>query len=597
MNYKEVVEQIRKASLVQYISKSIELEKRGNQYWGCCPFHHEKTPSFNISDEHNKYNCFGCNENGDIFNFVMKQRNVDFKEAVTILAKELNINKEYSKSDYEDFKDENRKKEIYKIALKNAHEQLSKEDLKNILPKMLLEDYQVGFISNKKYLYKALYDKNFSTLDIKKSNLFSLSDDKFLLLPIFNYKKEIINFLTVKYENGKLFKEFQILNKNLNSIYGIQQFTDYSNEYRKIAITSSFKDFYSLIKNDVHNVLLLDNISEKDINDLSKLSKKIYYIGSDKEAIFKKLSSKNLDIKSVELDNNIIEDIKDTKIKNDLYNLYNEVNLIFRRNYNYCDKSKEYVKNRGINEETITRFSIGYASEDPKYLYKELINKGFTKEVLEESGLFSKTYKELPVFKDRLMFAIKDDKGRIVAFSGRTLSKDEDAKYINSRNTLINNKSKVVYGLDENKAKLSKENIVTLVEGNIDVLSLSQVNIASIAFLGTGISTNQLDKLLEFEKVVLALDNDEAGKKAVENITNYFKSKGSEAKLNIVDLKDEKFKDPNDFLVHLGEEKTRDIFKTYTNRFDNNPYEISDIIVNNKVSKKPYISLKKRIKS
>ena len=73
-------------SLVDVVSRRIALVKKGQNYWGCCPFHNEKTPSFSVSEDKGFYHCFGCGEHGDIISFVMKSENVDFKTAISELA-------------------------------------------------------------------------------------------------------------------------------------------------------------------------------------------------------------------------------------------------------------------------------------------------------------------------------------------------------------------------------------------------------------------------------------------------------------------------------------------------------------------------------
>ena len=70
-------------SLVDVIGRKIPLTKKGQNYWGCCPFHNEKTPSFSVSEEKGFYHCFGCGEHGDIISFTMKSENVDFKTAIS----------------------------------------------------------------------------------------------------------------------------------------------------------------------------------------------------------------------------------------------------------------------------------------------------------------------------------------------------------------------------------------------------------------------------------------------------------------------------------------------------------------------------------
>ena len=73
-------------SIVDVVSRRVPLTKRGQNFWGCCPFHNEKTPSFSVSEDKGFYHCFGCGEHGDIISFVMKSENVDFKSAIKELA-------------------------------------------------------------------------------------------------------------------------------------------------------------------------------------------------------------------------------------------------------------------------------------------------------------------------------------------------------------------------------------------------------------------------------------------------------------------------------------------------------------------------------
>ena len=73
--------------IVSIISKYVRLEKKGRNYWGCCPFHHEKTPSFCINEYEQFYHCFGCGESGDVITFLRKYENMDYHEAVEFLAK------------------------------------------------------------------------------------------------------------------------------------------------------------------------------------------------------------------------------------------------------------------------------------------------------------------------------------------------------------------------------------------------------------------------------------------------------------------------------------------------------------------------------
>ena len=85
-------EQVRStANIVEVISGYVPLKKRGQNFWGCCPFHGEKTPSFAVNPAKNMFYCFGCHEGGDIFKFIMKIESCDFKEALKLLAARYGI--------------------------------------------------------------------------------------------------------------------------------------------------------------------------------------------------------------------------------------------------------------------------------------------------------------------------------------------------------------------------------------------------------------------------------------------------------------------------------------------------------------------------
>ena len=78
-------------SIVDVVGRRVPLVKKGQNYWGCCPFHNEKTPSFSVNEEKGFYHCFGCGEHGDIISFTMKSNNMDFVEAIKELANQAGI--------------------------------------------------------------------------------------------------------------------------------------------------------------------------------------------------------------------------------------------------------------------------------------------------------------------------------------------------------------------------------------------------------------------------------------------------------------------------------------------------------------------------
>lgn len=90
--YENFKEQVRsQADIVRVVSQYVALKKKGGRYWGCCPFHSEKTPSFTVDESKGLFHCFGCGAGGDVFTFVMKEENISFPEALKVLANKFNI--------------------------------------------------------------------------------------------------------------------------------------------------------------------------------------------------------------------------------------------------------------------------------------------------------------------------------------------------------------------------------------------------------------------------------------------------------------------------------------------------------------------------
>ena len=188
------------------------------------------------------------------------------------------------------------------------------------------------------------------------------------------------------------------------------------------------------------------------------------------------------------------------------------------------DKSliKKYIQTRNISIEQINKFGIGYAPNDGLVTY--LRSKGFDDALLINSGLSTESGHDF--FKDRIIFSISDENGNIVGFSGRTLDKNNQAKYINSPETAVFNKSKILFNLNNiiENVKSTKEVIIT--EGYTDVMSLDSIGISNcVAIMGTAFTREQLFKLPKATKIKLMLDSDKPGLKAmyesIKNIITY----------------------------------------------------------------------------
>ena len=217
----------------------------------------------------------------------------------------------------------------------------------------------------------------------------------------------------------------------------------------------------------------------------------------------------------------------------------------------------DYALGRGMNKAILTQFGVGYAPDSWDSLVKAMKAKGYTEQELKDSGLVSVSQKNGNIFdrfRDRLMFPVIDVRGYVIAFSGRTMKKDEDvAKYLNSPETIIFNKRKNLFGL--NLAKKTKENSLILVEGNIDVAALHQYGFDNaVASLGTALTEEQAALITRYvEQVILLYDSDKAGQNATQRAIPILEKAGLRVKvLHVQDAKD-----PDEFLKKFGPDKFR----------------------------------------
>lgn len=207
------------------------------------------------------------------------------------------------------------------------------------------------------------------------------------------------------------------------------------------------------------------------------------------------------------------------------------------------DHSLSYLNRRGLNNKIIKKFGLGYAPND-NTLLPFLIQKGYSQEILSESGLFVKQEGNLKnrLFS-RIIFPIFDTRGRVIAFGGRVI-KESHPKYLNSPETLIFQKKENLYGL--NIAKNHSQSGIILVEGYMDVISLHEHGfLNAVASLGTAFSKEQAEKLKKYSKrIYIAYDSDEAGKKAALRAIDILRTQGISP--YILDMGDSK--DPDEFI-------------------------------------------------
>ena len=194
-----------------------------------------------------------------------------------------------------------------------------------------------------------------------------------------------------------------------------------------------------------------------------------------------------------------------------------------------ANKATSYLQNRGITEDIINKFTIGWAPDKFDSLYKEL-SKEFKDEILEKAGLIlkSKNGNWIDRFKNRLMIPIQNENGEYIAFGGRTLEKDAKiAKYINSSDSLIYNKSKVLFGLNSAKDSIKSEDSVIVMEGYFDVISAHANGIENaVGSCGTAMTAEHVKLLSRYTKsrrIYLSFDTDDAGIKATKRGSDVIK--------------------------------------------------------------------------
>lgn len=184
-------------------------------------------------------------------------------------------------------------------------------------------------------------------------------------------------------------------------------------------------------------------------------------------------------------------------------------------------KVRAYLQKRGLNEATVREFRIGFAPQSDHALSQAMLEAGFSKEVLLQSGLaVARDFGDQQLkdrFVLRLIFPIFDLQGRVVAFGGRVLAKDDQPKYLNSPETPIYHKSSVLYGLHAAKAHIRTAQAAVVVEGYMDMLASYQADIKNVvASSGTALTVEQLQLVKRFaSKVIFAFDADQAGQLAM----------------------------------------------------------------------------------
>ena len=211
----------------------------------------------------------------------------------------------------------------------------------------------------------------------------------------------------------------------------------------------------------------------------------------------------------------------------------------------------DYLKNRGLSEENMRKFGLGYSDRAGGGLYRYLKAKGYPDDRLRESGLFNvdERHGMYDKFWNRVIFPIMDVNNRVIGFGGRVMG-DAKPKYLNSPETKIFDKSRNLYGL--NIARTTRKKYLILCEGYMDVISMHQAGFTNaVASLGTALTSGHASLLKRYtQEVLLLYDSDEAGIRAALRGIPILREAGVNSR--VVSLKP--YKDPDEFIRNMGPE-------------------------------------------
>ncbi len=203
----------RKNDIISVVSKYVTLEQRGSKFWGCCPFHHEKTPSFCVDQYEGLYHCFGCKEGGDVITFVQKMESCDFHDAITRLAENAKMEVPKFSQDESVIKRKKEKDIVLKIlndAAEHYHENIYKKEAKPAqdyiksrgFTRHELEDFKIGYSLDWNEMIRYLLNKGYKKEDILSSGVAQSKEEgklydamgERLVFPIYNSFSECIGF-------------------------------------------------------------------------------------------------------------------------------------------------------------------------------------------------------------------------------------------------------------------------------------------------------------------------------------------------------------------------------------------------------------------
>ncbi len=286
----------------------------------------------------------------------------------------------------------------------------------------------------------------------------------------------------------------------------------------------------------------------------------------------KELSQKyNIPLKTSNFGNNYNYnyEINQNKYK-EYYEILSSAHEFFKNAIKDDEKALKYMEERGFLPKDIKKFEIGFSLNERDELFKYLVKKNFSEKKILELGLVKRNESGVvyDTFRNRIMFPIYNPQNKIVGFGGRIIEKDTDLpKYLNSADSVVFKKGKELFGLKNRGEAIKRKGFAMLMEGYLDVLTVRKHGFeTAVASLGTAFTEEQASLIKRYTKnIIIAYDNDEAGKNAIIRAGYILKKLDFEIKcLRIT----ENVKDPDEFLRKYGKRKFIETLKKSVDFYD-----------------------------
>jgi DNA primase len=245
---------------------------------------------------------------------------------------------------------------------------------------------------------------------------------------------------------------------------------------------------------------------------------------------------------------------EDSKLRGALLAMHEQAEEAFRANLKSQtgEAARSYIAKRGLAPETVEHFGLGYSDRSGRALVRLFEQRGFPVAQMEESGLVGKRQDGslYDRFRNRLMFPIHNESGKIIAFGGRALSPDDEPKYLNSPETPIYKKSHVLYNLHRAKESVRKDDRVILVEGYMDAIGVTAAGFRNVvASCGTALTTQQVQAVKRHtDRIAVNFDPDAPGANAAERSVDLLLAEGM--RVRIVELDGDL--DPDEYCKERG---------------------------------------------